>query len=113
MALVWFLAGIFFAIAGVRSFKRAHTTVNPMQPNSASSLVTSGIYRHTRNPMYVGMVAVLISWACLLLSPLSLLGVIGFAVYLQRFQIEPEERTMLALFAEDYSQYQQRVRRWI
>lgn len=55
--------GLVFAISGVVAFRRAKTTVNPRTPEAASSLVSSGVYRITRNPMYVGLVLVLVAWA--------------------------------------------------
>ena len=105
----------FMMITGsaVLSFRRAHTTVNPMQPSSASSLVTSGIYRYTRNPMYLGMLFVLVGWALYLANVLVFLFLPAFILYMNRFQIEPEERAMTALFGQEFLEYASRVRRWI
>lgn len=112
VAVLW-LFGLFFCAAGVASFRRAKTTVNPLKPDAASSLVISGIYRYSRNPMYVGFVLLLLAWAAFLSSPWSLLPVALYARYIQTFQIAPEERALQKLFGEDYRAYCQVVRRWL
>lgn len=104
--------GVAVALAGVLSFRRAKTTVNPLQPG-ASSLVSTGVYAFTRNPMYVGMAAVLVGWAIYLSSPACLLGPVVFVAYLTRFQIIPEERVLAGLFGESFAEYRKRVRRWL
>jgi len=105
--------GLAFSGAGSVAFKRARTTVNPLRPERASSLVITGVYRYTRNPMYVGMMLGLLAWAVYLASPLALLGPVAFIAYITRFQIRPEERALLAKFGTDYERYMARVRRWI
>jgi protein-S-isoprenylcysteine O-methyltransferase Ste14 len=107
------LAGAAFSFSGIMSFRRAHTTVNPMKPQAASSLVSSGIYRVTRNPMYVGLLFVLVAWAAFLSTAWSLLGPLAFFLYIGRFQITPEERVLLELFGAEYSGYKAKVRRWL
>lgn len=111
MALV--LAGAAFSLAGVISFRRARTTVNPVKPEKTTSLVCSGVYRITRNPMYVGLLLVLVAWAVFLSSGWALLGPLAFLFYIDRFQIAPEERVLSALFGPAYAAYQSRVRRWL
>lgn len=107
------LAGVFFCMAGVVSFRRAQTTVNPLKPDAASALVRSGIYHVSRNPMYVGFALLLVSWAVFLSSPLALLGVGVFMLYINRFQIAPEERALSMLFGAEFERYKNAVRRWI
>ena len=107
------LAGGGFSLTGIISFRRAKTTVNPMKPDTTSSLVCSGIYGVTRNPMYVGLLFVLIAWAVFLSSAWTWLGPPAFALYINRFQIAPEERVLSALFPTGYSAYKSRVRRWL
>ncbi|WP_271103124.1 methyltransferase family protein [Pseudomonas tohonis] len=111
LALAALGAGV--CLAGVASFRRARTTVNPLVPEQASSLVQAGIYRHTRNPMYLGFAILLVAWAALLGAPLALFAVAGFVLYLDRFQIAPEERALAGLFGADYTRYRERVRRWV
>jgi len=105
--------GLFFDLSGLVNFYRAGTTVNPMKPHKASALVKTGIYRITRNPMYVGLVFVLGAWCIYLDSPLALIGVAGFVLYVHAFQILPEERTLVKLFGDEYREYQSRVPRWL
>ena len=112
-ALAFAIAGAGIAIAGVAAFRRARTTINPMKPEAASSLVTSGVYRFTRNPMYLGLCLVLVAWALFLFSPLAFLGPLLFILYLNRFQIAPEEIALAAIFGEEYTNYRAKVRRWV
>jgi protein-S-isoprenylcysteine O-methyltransferase Ste14 len=107
------LIGTFTCIAGVVSFRRAKTTVNPMKPDSTSSLVVSGIYRFTRNPIYLGFLLILLAWAAALSNVLALLSLPAFVLYMNRFQISPEERVLASQFAQDYAEYRARVRRWL
>lgn len=107
------LAGIGFSAGGVLAFRRARTTLNPTKPEQASSLVCSGIYRITRNPMYVGLACVLVAWAVFLSSAWALLGPLAFVLYIDRFQIAPEERALTKLFGSEFADYQARVRRWL
>ena len=113
LALVVLLAGVAICLAGVLSFRRAHTTVNPLKPETASALVSSGVYRYKRNPMYLGFATVLIAWSILLAWPPALLGVLGFVMYMNRFQIGPEERALARLFGREFAQYCSQVRRWL
>lgn len=113
LALVIGSIGGVFSIAGVVRFRKAKTTVNPTKPHAASSLVTSGIYKFTRNPMYVGLLCVVTGWAAFLCSLWALFGPVAFAMYMTRFQIKPEERALEGLFGAEYTGYQSRVRRWL
>lgn len=106
--------GLAFDLAGLRAFLARRTTVNPLRPERASSLVTDGVYRVTRNPMYIGMVFLLLAWGLYLADVVVLLlGPAGYVLYLNRFQIGPEERVLLGLFGNDYRAYMARVRRWL
>jgi protein-S-isoprenylcysteine O-methyltransferase Ste14 len=105
--------GVIVALLAFWAFRQAKTTINPVNPDRASSVVTGGIYSYTRNPMYVGLTALLVGWAIRLSVPWVLLGPIAFMLYLTRFQIIPEERVMSSKFGRDYDEYRQRVRRWL
>lgn len=94
-------------------FLRSRTTVNPLKPDSASALVTGGIYRFTRNPMYLGLATLLLAWAIYLGNLAALAGVPLFILYMNRFQIAPEERALEARFGAEYRLYRARVRRWL
>jgi protein-S-isoprenylcysteine O-methyltransferase Ste14 len=98
---------------GVRAFRRARTTINPLNPEQASSVVTDGIYRHTRNPMYLGFAMMLVGWAIYLDVAWELLGPVAFVAFANRFQIVPEDRVLSLKFGRDYETYRQRVRRWV
>lgn len=113
IALPLLMLGMAVCLAGVNSFRRARTTVNPLVPQEVSSLVSSGIYRHSRNPMYLGFAVVLLSWATVLGTPQAVIGVVGFIAYINRFQIAPEERVLLERFGTSFTSYQAQVRRWI
>lgn len=112
LALVVALCGLACDAAGIWAFRRHRTTVNPLAPGKASAVVQDGIYRYTRNPMYVGMALLLTAWALWLGHPLALLVLPGFVVYLTRFQIQPEERALQTKFGAAYTDYMARVRRW-
>lgn len=107
------ILGLAIGIMGVTEFKKAQTTVNPHTPNNATSLVTSGIYQFTRNPMYLGLSLGLLGWALYLsnASAFALLPV--FIIYISRFQIQPEEKVMVQKFGDDYQVYTAKVRRWL
>jgi protein-S-isoprenylcysteine O-methyltransferase Ste14 len=113
IALPLLLLGIVVCLAGVLSFQRARTTVNPLQPQRASALVSSGIYQHTRNPMYLGFAITLLAWTIIVAWPPALLGVAGFVVYMNRFQIAAEEHALSTLFEYDFARYCSHVRRWL
>ncbi len=101
------------AAAGSIAFKRAGTTVNPLKPERASALVTGGVYRLTRNPMYLGMTLALAGFATWLWWWPALLGPVAFVAWITRFQIRPEERALGLRFGAAYQDYRRRVRRWL
>lgn len=111
--VILLVVGIAIGLSAVISFRRAQTTVNPLKPETSTSLVSSGIFARTRNPMYLGMLIGLLAWAVYLPSALALLGPAAFAFYITRFQIIPEERVLHSLFGSEFSKYSQRVRRWL
>lgn len=113
IAVILLILGFSFAISGGISFRMAKTTVNPLKPETASALVTSGVFKYSRNPMYVGLAIILLAWTIYLAAPFGLIGVVGFIAYIQRFQIIPEERAMYKLFGDEFEAYQSTVRRWL
>lgn len=113
VALVLLVCGIAIATFGVVTFRRARTSVNPMNPSLASSLVSNGIYRLSRNSMYLGFAIWLLAWSVLLGSLFSLFGVVVFVMWMNRFQIAPEEHALQRLFGETFERYRNEVRRWI
>ncbi len=113
LAAVLGVAGFVTGVVAVATFRRAKTTVNPIQLHSSSSLVTWGVYRLSRNPMYVGGLAMLSGWALFLLNGPAFVLLVVYVLYINRFQIAPEERALTRLFGNDYVGYQTRVRRWL
>lgn len=115
LALVGLLvtAGITFDLLGLAAFRRSRTTINPLRLNKASALVTGGVYKVTRNPMYVGMTLLLTAWAVHLSGLWPFIGPVLFVRYIGRFQIQPEERVLRGLFGQEYADYAARVPRWL
>ena len=113
VAFTFVLIGGGIALAGVSAFRQHCTTVNPMKPETTTSVVTAGIYRVTRNPMYLGLAFVLVGWAMYLENLAAMLFVPAFVAYMTRFQIKPEERALLAKFGPSFADYMAAVRRWL
>jgi protein-S-isoprenylcysteine O-methyltransferase Ste14 len=107
------VTGATFDVLGILAFRAARTTVDPLRIERASALVVHGIYRITRNPMYVGMACLLLAWACYLAAWLPFLGPPLFVAYITRFQIRPEERVLTRRFGAAFAEYAARVRRWL
>jgi protein-S-isoprenylcysteine O-methyltransferase Ste14 len=107
------IVGGFISLFGVIEFRRAQTTMDPRVPHETSSLVKSGVYRFSRNPMYLGFLFILTGWAIFLSNWLSFVFLPLFILYINRFQIVPEEWHMLEKFGEEYREYMSKVRRWI
>ena len=113
LAVCFGAAGTVTGMLGIVSFRRAKTTVNPMKPDASSSLVVSGVYARSRNPMYLGFFLVLVGWAVFLSNVLAFLFLPAFIIYMNRFQIEPEERALTSLFGQAFVAYKSRVRKWL
>lgn len=115
---LWLLAvlvvtGLAFDLLGLLAFRRSRTTVNPLRPERTTAMVTDGVYGVTRNPMYLGMLILLVAWAVHLSALPTFLGPVLFALYITRFQIAPEERVLARTFGPAYDAYAARVRRWL
>ena len=113
VAIALAVVGGVIALSGVFAFRRHSTTTNPMSPDKAESIVTDGIYRFTRNPMYVGLTLALVGWAIFLANAAALLVPPLFVAYMTYFQIKPEEQALLKKFGRTYADYMDGVRRWI
>jgi protein-S-isoprenylcysteine O-methyltransferase Ste14 len=105
--------GVTVAIAGVVAFRRKRTTVNPFTPSASSFVVSSGVYRISRNPMYLGFLLTLAAWAVFLSNAGAALLLPFFAAYMTEYQIKPEERALHAKFGSEYARYMSCVRRWL
>lgn len=105
--------GIAIVVDARVTLDRARTTWHPSVPERTTSLVTTVVYRYSRNPIYLGMFLVLVGWAVLLASPAALGLSATFVLCIDRFQIVPEERSLLTVAGDDYRDYADRVRRWV
>lgn len=106
-------AGLALAVRGVIDFRRGRTTVDPRHPERSARIVTDGVYRWTRNPMYLGFELLLLGLA---VSQQSMFGLLVTALsgsFLHLFQIAPEERWLSKQFGAEYDAYRKRVRRWL
>ena len=111
--IVLFCLGGIVAVPAIAAFRSAGTTVDPRDPGKATRLVVSGIYRYSRNPMYLGLLCLLGAWAFYLSSLLAFACLPLFVLAMNRLQIQPEEAAMLAQFGDEYRVYTESVRRWI
>ena len=107
------ILGFIILISAVRLFRKDETTVNPLSPEQATKLVTDGIFKYSRNPMYLGMALVLGSIAIFFNLIGGIILVALFCAYITKFQIIPEERAMRDLFSHDFELYIKSTRRWI
>jgi protein-S-isoprenylcysteine O-methyltransferase Ste14 len=105
--------GIAVAVPAVKAFRSADTTVDPFTPDKASQLVIAGVYRFSRNPMYLGLLCLLAAWATWLSNLAAFAWLAAFVLYMNRFQILPEERALTEQFGDEYRAYMTSVRRWI
>jgi len=106
-------AGVALIVTARIQLRRARTTWHPSEPGRTTGLVTDGVYRLSRNPVYLGMLAILIAWSAALGSLLALALTALFVAYLDRFQIGPEERALSEIMGSEYRAYAGRVRRWL
>lgn len=113
LAVLPAVSGAVVIACGIRAFAKAQTTLNPMDPEQSGGIVSDGIYRFSRNPMYLGMVLMLSGCALWLGYAAAWVGVAGFAAYIGHFQIIPEERALAAKFGAEYAAYCRKTRRWL
>ena len=113
IGILLLILGLAVLIFVVRLFRKDKTTVNPLSPEQATKLVTDGIFKYSRNPMYLGMVFILSSMAVFFNLIGGIILIALFCIYITKFQIIPEERAMSNLFSQDFNKYKQATRRWI
>lgn len=113
ISIIFLLIGLFVFVSAIRSFNKHETTVDPLNPEKASTLVTNGVFKYTRNPMYLGLLLVL----CSISVQFSLIGgliiIPIFVLFITKFQIIPEEKAMKSLFKKDFQLYKEKTRRWL
>ncbi len=110
---VFLVSGASLIVAAHHRFHQANTTANPHTPENSAQIVTSGIYRFSRNPMYLGGALITLASACFFAHALAFLFVVAFIAYINEFQIKPEERILSARFGKTFELYRQRARRWL
>ncbi|MBT7950672.1 MAG: isoprenylcysteine carboxylmethyltransferase family protein [Gammaproteobacteria bacterium] len=113
LSLTFTCLGLALSISGVITFRLASTTVDPRCPEEVSTIVKSGVYKWSRNPMYLGFLSILLGWALYLANVSAFICLPLFVLYMNRFQIQPEEKAMSTRFGDEYLLYMNSVRRWI
>ena len=110
---LWVIVGIVVEVLAILAFRKVKTTLNPMTPAASQRLVVSGIYRYTRNPMYLGLTMQLMALSIYLQAPLTAIGILVFILLVTVLQILPEEKALKQIFGSHYTDYCQDVRRWV
>lgn len=113
VSMLLMLAGFSLDLLALSQFSRKHTTLNPLSPEKASTIVISGLYRYTRNPMYLGMLIALCGWSLYVGNILSFACLPVFVWLINRMQIQAEERILSEKFGQPYTDYLKQVRRWL
>ena len=113
LSTISFVLGITVFATAVSSFKRQNTTVNPISIEKASSLVVNGVFKYSRNPMYLGMLFILLGLTFKFNLIGGLLFTSLFMIFISKFQIKPEEAAMEKLFDQEWKDYIKNVRRWL
>ena len=113
LSYIFFFSGFSILVLAVSLFKKQNTTINPIKIENASSLITSGVFEYSRNPMYLGMVMILLGIALMFNFIGGILFTLLFAIYITKYQIRPEEEVMERLFGGDYLKYKNSVRVWL
>ena len=113
LALLLFIVGLGIDLVSVFTFFKARTTVNPLSPQKTSSLVVSGMFSFSRNPMYLGMLLMLSAGALWLGSLAGVVPLFLFVFSINELQIKPEEVVLQKKFGSDYERYMKTVRRWV
>ena len=107
------IIGSIIIFSAIILFKKYQTTITPLNPSNATKLITDGIYKFSRNPMYLGLLLVLFGISIILNPTGGLFFIPLFILYLNLFQIMPEENAMVDLFKDEFLEYKKNVRRWI
>ena len=107
------ISGLIIILSAITLFKKYQTTITPLNPSNATKLITDGIYKFSRNPMYLGLLLVLLGISIILNPTGGFILIPLFILYLNLFQIIPEENAMVDLFKDEFLDYKENVRRWI
>ena len=107
-----FLFGLGIIALGGYTFRKANTTLNPRNPEKTTRLVTAGLYRYSRNPMYIGFLLWLLAGVIYFGNAFNLVLLPIFVVLVNRLFIRPEEAALAKLFGDKFVRYREKVRRW-
>jgi len=107
------ISGLIIILSATILFKKYQTTITPLNPSNATKLITDGIYKFSRNPMYLGLLLMLLGTSIILNLTGGFFLIPLFILYLNLFQIIPEENAMADLFENEFLEYKKNVRRWI
>ena len=107
------ISGLIIILSAIILFKKYQTTITPLNPSNATKLITDGIYKFSRNPMYLGLLLVLVGISIILNLTGGFFFILLFILYINLFQIIPEENAMVDLFKDEFLEYKKNVRRWI
>ena len=113
IGIIFLILGLIIIFLAVLKFIKIKTTVDPTRPHKTSNLVISGIYKITRNPMYLGMLFLIIAYTIYTNNVVGSITIPIFIFYINKFQIEPEEIEMRKKFGESFENYCKKVNRWI
>ena len=113
ISISFFFLGAAFLVLALSSFKKQKTTISPLRPEKASALVISNVFKYSRNPMYLGMLFILVSLSIRYNIIGGIITIPIFIFFITKFQIKPEEVQMEKLFGEKYVLYKKRTRMWI
>ena len=113
VSVIILIIGLIVIISPVIDFIKSKTTVNPVKFKNVNTLVTTGIYRYSRNPMYLGMILIIISTTVYYLNFLSVFSPLIFYIWINKFQINREEIFLEDKFGSEYLKYKSKTRRWI
>ena len=107
------ICGIIIIRSAFLLFKNHQTTINPLNLTKTSSIVNTGVFKYTRNPMYLGMIFILLSVALKFNIYGGLIVILIFFSFITKFQILPEEKAMEKLFGQEFKNYKKTTRRWL
>jgi protein-S-isoprenylcysteine O-methyltransferase Ste14 len=113
LSVLVLILGLACAIPSFKLFARYKTTISPLKPSDTTVLVTEGMYRYSRNPMYLGLLLLTISSTIWFGTWFGIIINILFIFLINFLQIIPEEEALLEIFGEEYEEYKKNVRRWI
>ena len=113
MSILILLIGMLILINPIFKFIKSKTTIDPIKFKKVNKLIISGIYKYSRNPMYLGLLMIVISTSIFFLNILSITTPFLFYCWINRFQIKREEIFLTEKFGEEYMSYKTKTRRWI